>query len=96
METLLIYESMISKFKFWSGGLQTGMRFRLELFRLDEQFHSHQRQQAFDRAWLITQRGEKVVMTSSNAGYTLWVCLRSSLSPELDLHLDHQMLAFSH
>lgn len=96
METLLICESLISKFRFWSNGLQTGMRFRSELFRLDQQFHPHQRQQAFDRAWLLTQQGEQVVMTSSSAGYRLWVCLRSPHPPELELQLDSPILAFSH
>jgi hypothetical protein len=78
METLLISEELVSQFKFWMDGkIQTGMRFRRELFRHVSKFKNHQRQEAFDLAWKLAQKDRGVIITASTFQYTVWVNLRS-------------------
>lgn len=78
LEPLLIKEDMILPFKFWMDSqIQQGMRLWSELFRYISRFDSHQRQQAFDLAWMLSQQGVRVVITTTNAEYTVWMSLRS-------------------
>ena len=79
METLLINEQFVSQFKYWSSGqVRTGMRFRSSLFEYVSQFKPHQRPQAFERAWELTQTGREAIVTASATQYTVWVNLRGS------------------
>lgn len=77
METLLINEQFVSQFKYWRAGqVRTGMRFRSNLFEYVSQFKQHQRPQAFERAWELTQTGREAIVTASATQYTVWVNLR--------------------
>lgn len=78
METLLINEQFVSQFKYWrEGQVQTGMRFRNDLFECVSEFNRHQRNQAFDLAWQLSQTGKQAVVTTSSKQYTVWISLRA-------------------
>lgn len=77
METLLINEQFVTQFKYWRAGqVRTGMRFRNNLFEYVSRFKQHQRPQAFELAWQLTQAGKESIVTASTSQYTVWINLR--------------------
>lgn len=85
METLLINEQFVSPFKYWQEGkVQTGMRFRNDLFKHINAFSHRQRHQAFDLAESLVEAGKEVVITASSLQYIVWANLRASSHPPLE------------
>lgn len=93
METLLISGNLVSQFKFWwDGQIQTGMRFRNELFCYVSKFDSQQRHKVFELAWTLACEGAQVVITAEPSQYTVWVSLRSP-NPTANIEQTAQPLA---
>lgn len=96
METLLINEDLVSPFKFWRDNqVQQGMMYRSELFYCASKFKNHQRQQAFDFAWMLSCKGAKqVIITVTRTYYTVWIGLRApeGVSLEDDVSLETELV----
>lgn len=77
MEPLVINEKLVSLFKFWRDGqIHDGMGCRNEIFSCLRSADLRKRQQIYDLGWALAQEGVQVVITVSDAKYTLWSSLR--------------------
>ncbi len=77
MLPLIVVETLVSPFKYWNGGIRSGMLYRNEFYGCLHQFAATERQQAYNKALEACKGGGKVCITVSKSHYTVWVDLRS-------------------
>jgi hypothetical protein len=73
----IINESEVSPFKFWfNDGIQDGMYYQSDLFHRLLSVDSSRRAQLYHYACKLAQT-ERIVVTASDKGCSLWISLRS-------------------
>lgn len=72
----IISETLVTKFVYWNQDLQTGMRYRAEIYTLLKSFSINERLRACDVACQYTSKGIEVCITASKTSYSIWLNLR--------------------
>lgn len=92
MLPVIVVESLISPFKFWHGGIHSGMLYRNDFFTRLHSFSVADRSRAYACAMEEGKQGFKVCITVSKTHYTVWVEMRSRL-PSLQESTEPEPLA---
>jgi len=74
---IVIPEDMIKPFCYWQDSIQFGMSYQGELYTQVKRYGSHQRLEAYEHAYQISETGWSVCITVTDRNYVLWRNLRS-------------------
>lgn len=78
MDVPLLNEHYIHRFKFYSAGeILDGMSWKSELYQCESKLSVHYRDQAYAVALNLAEQNYRVVISTDNEFYTVWVSLRS-------------------
>ncbi len=71
----IIHERLVSRFKFWDGGIYEGMMYRQGFYKLLYEFDIRDRTQAYSLACQMAEQGTTTVITAAPLRYAIWVGL---------------------
>lgn len=81
MLPLVLNEKSVYLFKYWNQGIQQGMRYNNQFYRLSQTFTIEGRLTAYNLAGELSDNGIMACVTCSPQGYSVWVNLQSLMAP---------------
>lgn len=81
----VLREDLVQLFKFYlAGAIRTGMRHSNDLYGLIEEFDPRGRLKAYALAQELATDAKSTIVTVSDAGYKVWINLKTSSSAALN------------
>jgi hypothetical protein len=74
---LVIQESLVCRFRYWSESIQEGMYFKHDLYTYFQSFSAANRLAAYAAAYEQIEQGNAVCITVSETRYIIWLSLRT-------------------
>lgn len=81
MLPLVLNEKSVHRFKYWNQGIQQGMRYDHQFYRLSRTFAIEDRLTAYNLAGELSDNGIITCVTCSPQEYSVWVNLQSLMAP---------------
>ncbi len=94
LAVVVVDESCITRFNYWDQGICQGMTLRNDLYTCFQCFTSALRFKAYDVGYSFAEKGIIVCISVSDAGYCVWLNLRSlstEMSAQIRAHLQSNL-----
>lgn len=78
MHFTFAFEGKVETFLYWQAGVQKGMRHLNELYEHVSTFPLSNRLQAYDLSNELVDMGERICLTLSTEGYSVWKNLKAA------------------
>jgi hypothetical protein len=81
---IVVPQDAVYVFCYWQDGLQEGMRYKNELYRLVGRYPAEERLAAYGKSAELIDQGKELCMTTARGmEYSLWQALRTIDRPPL-------------